>query len=425
MALATQCPHCHTTFRVAVDQLKLRGGIVRCGQCQEVFDGNACIVDLSKRAATPAPAAETPVYAIDLTHTLDPLGILPQPEAEAEAAPSAPPTPAPAVPEFTLDLIDPEPEAPAAPANAAPPDTPLFADLLARQLEEQTSSPAPAPLMPAPPLPPAPAAAAPAHIELDLNLEEEAPAPAPARTPFSAWQPGVVLKQEPTLAPAAPELPEIDLPPPTPAPAAEASTAPAPDARIEPRLDPSPRLDLVVGDQDEDDAPEFVKRGRAEEQHGARRRLLLGLASLVLLLLLAAQSLLAWRQQLALQLPALRPLITALGEPLGLRIALPMQIDQMSIETGELQTLAGGIHSYTTLLRNQSALPQAWPAIELRLRDDKRQLLLRRVLYPKDYLPANIDPAKGFAPRSEQAVLLHFDLGSVTAAAYDVGIFYP
>lgn len=39
MALATQCPHCHTTFRVAHDQLKLRAGVVRCGQCQQVFNG--------------------------------------------------------------------------------------------------------------------------------------------------------------------------------------------------------------------------------------------------------------------------------------------------------------------------------------------------------------------------------------------------
>ncbi|MGZ8304601.1 MAG: zinc-ribbon domain-containing protein, partial [Telluria sp.] len=46
MALATRCPHCNTIFRVAADQLKLRGGIVRCGACKEVFDGNAMLVDL-------------------------------------------------------------------------------------------------------------------------------------------------------------------------------------------------------------------------------------------------------------------------------------------------------------------------------------------------------------------------------------------
>ncbi len=62
MALATQCPHCGTQFRVAADQLKLRGGIVRCGACQQVFDGNSALIDL---AAGPAPViaapADTPV----------------------------------------------------------------------------------------------------------------------------------------------------------------------------------------------------------------------------------------------------------------------------------------------------------------------------------------------------------------------------
>ncbi|MCX7218560.1 MAG: zinc-ribbon domain-containing protein, partial [Burkholderiales bacterium] len=39
MALATQCPYCHTAFRVANDQLKLHAGLVRCGACQQTFNG--------------------------------------------------------------------------------------------------------------------------------------------------------------------------------------------------------------------------------------------------------------------------------------------------------------------------------------------------------------------------------------------------
>ena len=39
MALATQCPHCYTSFRVANDQLKLHAGMVRCGSCQQTFNG--------------------------------------------------------------------------------------------------------------------------------------------------------------------------------------------------------------------------------------------------------------------------------------------------------------------------------------------------------------------------------------------------
>lgn len=50
MALATQCPFCQTVFRVAGDQLKLRGGLVRCGKCSEVFDG-------SSHLYPPAPGA--------------------------------------------------------------------------------------------------------------------------------------------------------------------------------------------------------------------------------------------------------------------------------------------------------------------------------------------------------------------------------
>src|SRR3954469_16712219 len=55
MALATKCPHCNTTFRVAHDQLKLRGGIVRCGSCNEVFDGNAALLE---PLAAPPPAPD-------------------------------------------------------------------------------------------------------------------------------------------------------------------------------------------------------------------------------------------------------------------------------------------------------------------------------------------------------------------------------
>ncbi|MBD8724534.1 zinc-ribbon domain-containing protein [Oxalobacteraceae sp. CFBP 13708] len=60
MALATQCPHCGTQFRVAADQLKLRGGIVRCGACQQIFDGNSALIDL---AAGPAPVVAAPADA--------------------------------------------------------------------------------------------------------------------------------------------------------------------------------------------------------------------------------------------------------------------------------------------------------------------------------------------------------------------------
>ncbi|WP_394779558.1 DUF3426 domain-containing protein [Undibacterium sp.] len=60
MALATQCPHCHTTFRVANDQLKLHAGIVRCGSCQQIFNGIEHLVAPGATPNVPATPSTTP-----------------------------------------------------------------------------------------------------------------------------------------------------------------------------------------------------------------------------------------------------------------------------------------------------------------------------------------------------------------------------
>ncbi|HEX8602060.1 MAG TPA: MJ0042-type zinc finger domain-containing protein, partial [Pseudoduganella sp.] len=62
-------------FRVALDQLKLRGGIVRCGACNEIFDGNAALVEPSVSAAGAAIPVLMPAAAmsagLDLELDLD------------------------------------------------------------------------------------------------------------------------------------------------------------------------------------------------------------------------------------------------------------------------------------------------------------------------------------------------------------------
>jgi predicted Zn finger-like uncharacterized protein len=59
MALATQCPHCYTSFRVANDQLKLHAGLVRCGACQQTFNGVEYLLAPGTKPAVPG----TPVAA--------------------------------------------------------------------------------------------------------------------------------------------------------------------------------------------------------------------------------------------------------------------------------------------------------------------------------------------------------------------------
>jgi predicted Zn finger-like uncharacterized protein len=63
MALATQCPHCHTAFRVAHDQLKLRAGLVRCGACKQIFNGIEHLLAPEDQVPLPGAPSSTPSVA--------------------------------------------------------------------------------------------------------------------------------------------------------------------------------------------------------------------------------------------------------------------------------------------------------------------------------------------------------------------------
>ncbi|MEG2034165.1 MAG: DUF3426 domain-containing protein, partial [Janthinobacterium sp.] len=120
-----------------------------------------------------------------------------------------------------------------------------------------------------------------------------------------------------------------------------------------------------------------------------------------------------------------KPALAALCSVSGCRVELPAQIEALAIEQGELQTLAPQRFSYVSQLRNLGRSVQAWPSIELILNDDDGKPVLRRVVAPRDYLPAGTDVAKGFAPRSEQNIRLYFTLDQLTASGYHIAIFYP
>ena len=576
MALATQCPYCQTRFRVASDQLKLRGGIVRCGACQRIFDGSAHLIDLDapKPAAVPevpapapSPAAEEaapadtapapapspepsphaeedtgvdfasqPVYTLDFTSTFDPLGILPKTAPEASSTPAAqdpePPhgdvlahaveasagvreeaEPLPQDPEPPhgdvlahaveeagaglvvdvdlppLDDEAPEPAAvePAAAEALAQDPEPPHGDVLAHAVDTLTFAPqgriepriepwaeprlvphedassAPLPAAPgipetpdlpaatapapAPELPPAPARsfAPPGRIEpsFDLPVDEELvaqplpgdePELAPAAGSHGAAQDAAAVADEGVPPPPLPLRASAGGEPQAPSPgtAAAAGTgarsarAKAVDARarrtkLTPTRFETPRLRVP-----ESDEPEFVKRSRKQEQSGRIRRIAMIIGAVVLLLVLAAQVVLNFRNVLAARHPGARPALGAACALLGCRIELPTQIDNLAIENGELTTLGPDTYSLNTLLRNQGSLVQAWPSIELELTDANDKAVLRRVFAPREYLPQNgAAAASGFGARSEQPVKLHFALADLKPSGYHIFIFYP
>ena len=425
MALATKCPHCNTIFRVAADQLKLRGGIVRCGTCREVFDGNAALVDpaaaspfLSSAPGTAAPPStsypadnslpsatdDEPIYSLDFDTSFDPFGILPEAaqlkddaddgepiELDLDVslpaeAPDDAPVAAPRVfPEETpADTAAEQPDAPL-PRPMAPfrrrqaDDAPAFATYLRDSRREPSLEAAAAPPLPVP---------AAEKVSLDKPVSAAAVAATPAR-------------QEPTLADHSfAPLPAAV----TPEPAEDHETTRVPAA---------------------DEEPAFVTRGRRREQSGKALRVAMALGSVALLLILLLQVMTTFRNPLAAQFPQWKPALVALCAVSGCQVDLPAQIEALSIEQGELQTLKEQTFSYVSLLRNQSRSVQAWPSIELTLNDANDKPVLRRVIAPRDYLPASIGVSQGFAPRSEQTIKLYFALDQLTASGYHIAIFYP
>jgi len=406
MALATQCPHCHTTFRVASDQLKLRGGIVRCGACQSIFDGSAHLIDLDALAASKdeadiaVPAAHEPESAPDAATAV--LADEASAEQEHPAAFAAEPT-------LTEAAPAPVPESAPAPTAHAPTDRiepgfglPVDEELVAQPLpgDEHTYQDEPE------------------HQQAadDASVGADGRVRAPAHEIPSAALP---LRASAAAS---------DTLPPPAAPPVKSARAKAVEARTRrSRLTPTdiaaPKLRVPASA--EADEPEFVKRSRKLEASGRTRRLAMIAGAVVLALLLASQLLLGFRNVLAARYPAARPVLGAGCALLGCRIGLPAQAENLAIETGELTTLGVDTYSLNTLLRNQGSLVQAWPSIQLELTDANDKPVLRRVFGPADYLPHGVSAVAGFAARSEQPVRLNFVLADLKPSGYHIAVFYP
>jgi predicted Zn finger-like uncharacterized protein len=97
--LAARCTACGTVFRVVPDQLRVAGGLVRCGRCSEVFNAAESLVDLE--SGTPARDAQTSRQPAQ--ETAPEVHADPQ-EAVAPSAPVQPPA-VEAGTDFELDLL--------------------------------------------------------------------------------------------------------------------------------------------------------------------------------------------------------------------------------------------------------------------------------------------------------------------------------
>jgi len=185
------------------------------------------------------------------------------------------------------------------------------------------------------------------------------PGDAPVETPES-----------PTLADTAPEI-AGDTPADT---TTETSSDTSPDAT--PEAEPALR-DMA-----------FVRQAqRRAFWEGRRMRVTLGVLAGVLGLTLCMQVVFHHRDRIASQVPALRPLLSALCASFQCRLGPPRRIESIAIESSAFTRVRADAFRLSLTLSNQADIALAVPALELTLTDLQDQPVLRRVLQPSDLGP--------------------------------------
>ncbi|RKQ58941.1 putative Zn finger-like uncharacterized protein [Vogesella indigofera] len=399
MSYTTQCPACQTRFKVSDAHLALAAGMVRCGRCSHVFHAPShfeqapTVAEAPLVISTPANAANTRAEAAaDDDFELELPDFHPERDAANLAASAEPRAAAVSAPDETaLDLPDfdllPEPEQPLSWQDL---DTP----------PRQDDTP-------------------PAEPQQDIAAFQRALAEA-LQTPASRASEPVALIDEPPA-------------PTTPAPNRQQRLA----AQYDTEHTDSPLPPISAADLD-DDAPAPAASNHdaeTEESDTARstgdgswlRATAFGLLGVIGVLLLLLQLAFINRTAVSAELPELRPAFESLCQSLGCEVPLPTQRQLIRTEWSELSFVPQHEHliQLDATLKNLAPYPQAFPLMEVSLKDGEDRVLIRKTLKPEQYLSADDLKLGRFNASSELKIVTRMEVRDAKALGYSLHFYYP
>lgn len=364
MALATKCPQCGSMFRVVADQLKLRGGLVRCGQCRTVFDAIGSLAYLEDAAL----AATGPV----------------EPRKESEAAPVTP--------------IE-------APTPAARPPSP------GRKRASEAPDRRPRALGPATTLRITPGLAPVATVSRTLQARPEPEGSGRATRPAQ-------IEGLAALAAGVPTLMATETQP------RSGETVAALDG-IE--VIEMPPLEQAVEPAPAQEEPAFVRAAERPARRGfsivfgGGTLLLALLAAMQIAVVYRADVLARWPGAR----PSLVQLCQAFGCTVGWPTQ-PDQLAVIGSELQAIAGTE--VLELTAVIRNRATFTQALPALEVTLSDTLNRPVARKVITPADYLAAAGEPSsridEGLGAGADMTIRVHFETRGVPAAGFLVYPFY-
>jgi predicted Zn finger-like uncharacterized protein len=406
MTLATRCSACGTSFRVVQDQLKVSGGWVRCGRCNEVFNAIQGLYEVGSPMAEPAVsrpadpvtmpdaqlASSETIGASQTTVKPEPHDVPPEPKPKPRPKLKLKPKPAPAPPVPT-----PAPE----PSRAATPTAPNFT------LVSSADSQKPAP------------------VEVDIPIGQ-APAPPPA-VPEESSGDGRHGTRMSTDAPAPDRAVDVIVVGPddvvdSHVPSELIGPTAVPDA--ENWLEPTSADEWRSGDWPmREPTPSFIVAAeRAARWRSPRVRWAWRTACALMLLTLAAQTTVAYRDVVATRWPASRAALAQVCDWLGCRIEPLRHIAALSVEASGLQQIGNSpVYTLSVGLRNRSDMELMMPAIDVVLTDSTGGTIARRVLTMAELGR----PSRSLAPRAELTGQVTLSTSSQRVSGYTIEIFYP
>ena len=171
--------------------------------------------------------------------------------------------------------------------------------------------------------------------------------------------------------------------------------------------------------------PSFVEEARKREQSANTWKWVLWFGIPFLLVALIIQLGYFYRADIAARFPEAGRYVRALCSRVGCQVRLPEHIELISLESSQLQPVTDqpGQFTLTALIRNQADTVQAWPSLDLELKTDVGQVLVRKAFTPLNYL-RTAEIKKGFAAHAEQEIQISFELSSESSGGFSVILFY-
>lgn len=151
------------------------------------------------------------------------------------------------------------------------------------------------------------------------------------------------------------------------------------------------------------------------------------LLALLLALTLVAQAAYFFRVEIAARLPGVKPLLTQYCNLLACTISLPREIQQLVIESSDLESNPKLVNIVTlhALLHNRGTYAQAYPSLELTLTDLQDTAVARKLFHPANYLKGDVAQNQGIAPNRDLELSLPMDTSDLKPAGYRLFLFYP